>query len=130
MKKYLSVACTAIVISMSACSSEEKSTTTETVSEPEPAMSNGQKLFVNNCVQCHNVKTDKIGPKLEGSLARWDNDTSRLRAFIKNSQEVIKAGDPRAVKVYEEFNRTVMTPMPHLTNSEIDEILEYISTAK
>jgi cytochrome c2 len=89
-------------------------------------MSGGHKLFVNNCIQCHNIKKDKIGPKLEGVLARWDNDTARMYAFIKNSQQVIKNGDPRAVKVYEEWNKTMMTPMTHLTDNEIDQIIEYI----
>lgn len=93
-------------------------------------MSAGHKLFVNNCIQCHNIKTDKIGPALEGVMSRWNNDTARVYAFIRNSQEVIKKGDPRAVEVYEKYNHTMMTPMPHLTDQDINQILEYINTGK
>jgi cytochrome c2 len=90
-------------------------------------MSPGHKLFLNNCLQCHNIKTDKIGPKLEGVMARWNNDTTQIYAFIRNSQAVIKSGHPRAVKVYDEFNQTMMTPMPHLTDNDIRQIVEYIN---
>jgi cytochrome c2 len=89
-------------------------------------MSQGHKLFLNNCLQCHNIKTDKIGPKLEGVFSRWDNDTTQMYAFIRNSQQVIKSGYPRAVKVYRDYNQTIMTPMPHLTDDDIDQIMGYI----
>lgn len=127
--KLLPILYMALAISLSACGTEGNTSSSENIPEPAPTVSNGQKLFVNNCVQCHNVKTDKIGPKLEGSLARWNNDTARIHAFIKNSQAVIKAGDPRAIEVYEQYNKTVMTPMTHLSDGEINEILEYVETA-
>ncbi len=93
---------------------------------PKKEVSPGQQLFVQNCLQCHYVEKDKIGPKLRGFMAYWDHDTARVRAFIRNSQEVIKSGDPRAVAVYEQYNKSIMTPMPHLTDEEIDLIIEYI----
>ncbi|RYD59529.1 MAG: cytochrome c [Sphingobacteriales bacterium] len=90
-------------------------------------MSPGHKLFLNNCLQCHNIKSDKVGPKLEGVMARWNNDTTQMYAFIRNSQAVIKSGHPRAVKVFDEYNQTLMTPMPHLTDADIAQIMEYIN---
>jgi cytochrome c2 len=117
----------AITIGIAACGTQESTQSNEPVPEQKPAITAGQKLFINNCIQCHNIKKDKTGPKLEGVLARWDNDTARLRAFIHNSTEVIKAGDPRAVAVYEQWNKTMMTPMTHLSDGEIDQILEYIN---
>jgi cytochrome c2 len=114
-----------------ACGSQEE-TTREPAFDEQPAkvMSAGERTFVNNCIQCHSVHKDKVGPKLENILARWDNDTARIGAFIKNSQEVIKKGDPRAVKVYEEWHEALMTPMPHLTDSDIKDILTYIYSAE
>jgi cytochrome c2 len=117
----------ALLLTVYSCGTQEAVTNTETTTSAQPEISQGQKLFINNCVQCHNIKKDKIGPKLEGVLARWDNDTTRIHAFIHNSQEAIKKGDPRAVAVYKEWNETMMTPMPHLSDGEIDAILEYIN---
>ncbi len=93
---------------------------------PTREISAGQQLFVQNCLQCHYVEKDKIGPKLRGFMAHWNHDTARVRAFIRNSMEVIKSGDPRAVEVYEQYNKSVMTPMPHLSDEQIDQIIEYI----
>ncbi len=118
----------ASILLIYSCGTQEVTQTNDKVVNTEPEISKGQKLFINNCIQCHTIKKDKIGPKLEGVLARWDNDTTRLYAFIKNSQEAIKKGDPRAVKVYKEWNETMMTPMPHLSDGEINAILEYIKT--
>ena len=117
----------AFVILLAACGTESITQSTETTVGSEPPMPPGKKTFINNCVQCHNLKTDKIGPKLEGSFANWNNDTARYVAFIRNSQEVIKAGDPRAVEVYEKWGKQLMTPMPHLTDGDIHELLDYIN---
>lgn len=109
------------------CGDSEKTAGTAQQQEQEAPITGGQKIFINNCIQCHNIKTDKIGPRLEGSFARWNNDTARFSAFIRNSQEIIKSGDPRAVAVYKEWNNALMTPMPHLTDNDIKELLEYIN---
>jgi mono/diheme cytochrome c family protein len=126
MKQAIAIIFSALVLS--SCGNSETTTGTTTEGSEAPAMSAGRQVFINNCVQCHNVKTDKIGPKLEGSLAHWDNDTARFRAFVRNSQDMIQAGDPRAVQVAKEWNYTMMTPMPHLTDKDIDQVLEYINS--
>ncbi len=126
-KASFSILAILLTVAIYSCGTQEATQTNTTSTDIEPEITPGQKLFINNCVQCHNIKKDKIGPKLEGVLARWDNDTARVRAFIHNSQEVIKKGDPRAVKVYAEWNETMMTPMPHLSDGEIDVILDYIN---
>ena len=114
------------VLFLASCAASEETGKEDTMEEPEKVMTAGQRTFINNCIQCHNVHSDKIGPRLENVLSRWGNDTARITAFIKNSQEVIKAGDPRAVKVYEEWHETLMTPMPHLTDADVKDILTYI----
>lgn len=123
MKKYLFLACSLLAVS---CGSEN-TVQNGTQNEPaQPPVNAGRQIFINNCLQCHNVKTDKIGPKLEGALAHWNNDTARIRAFIRNSQEAINSGDPRAVEIYKQWNETLMTPMPHLSDNDINELLDYI----
>jgi len=93
-----------------------------------PAMSSGKRLFINNCVQCHAIKSDKIGPKLEGVLGRWNNDTARIITYVKNSQAMITEGkDARLTKLYKDYNQTQMPPFPNLTDDEIRDILGYIA---
>ena len=38
---------------------------------------------------------------------------------------MVKAGDPQAVAIYEEYNKSVMTAFPQLSNEDIDKILAY-----
>lgn len=113
-----------MAICMLASCGEEKPAEKATTAKAEK--SKGEQLFNNYCMQCHGVNEDRIGPALKGSLSRWDNDTARITKFIRNARESIQNGDPRAVKVAQEWNNALMTPMPFLSDSDIADILEYI----
>lgn len=126
MKQAIGIILSALVLA--SCGNSESTTNNAPATTEEAPMHPGKQIFINNCLQCHTVGMDKIGPKLAGSFARWDNDTARFRAFVRNSQDMIKAGDPRAVQVAKEWNYTMMTPMPHLTDKDIDDVLEYINS--
>jgi cytochrome c551/c552 len=77
------------------------------------------------CKACHNIEGPKlIGPSLKGVTERRDEDW--LIKFIRNPQELIDAGDPTAVQVWEENNRIPMPPNPQLTDEQIKDILLYI----
>lgn len=125
MKHLSSVLILFALIGLSACGGEQKQA--EEQHENHPGMSKGKAIFINNCNTCHKLNDKIIGPALTGAMARWDNDTVRIRAFIKNSQEAIHNGDKRAQEVYKEFNETIMTPMPHLTDADINELIDYIN---
>lgn len=116
---------------LAACGSSEN---TDNVSgdtkKSAPVYDYGKELYTQNCTQCHKVSKDMIGPALKGALARWDNDSAALRAFVKNSPTLIASGNARAVEVYNNWNKAVMTPMPHLTDEDIDAILDYIERAE
>ena len=43
---------------------------------------------------------------------------------------MIKSGDAKAVKVYEEFNKVAMTVFPQLSNADIDNIIAYTMQPK
>lgn len=114
-----------VAILLLASCGDEKQTEDRATSAPVQK-SKGEQLFNNYCVQCHAVKTDKIGPALKGALAKWDNDTARITKFIRNSGESIKSGDPRAMQVAKEWNNALMTPMTFLTDADVAEILDYL----
>src|SRR5690606_15634195 len=50
--------------------------------------------------------------------------------WIRNSSEVIKSGDAYANKIFAEHNNLVMTPFPHLSEADIDDILAYTAQVK
>ncbi|MEM9547385.1 MAG: c-type cytochrome, partial [Bacteroidota bacterium] len=88
----------------------------------------GKKLFKNYCAQCHakNMVSAATGPALAGSQERWGDDEA-LYAWIRNSQQMIADGHPRAVELWEEWKPTVMTAFPALTDDEIGSLLAYIN---
>jgi len=90
------------------------------------AQADGAALFKAQCAQCHGVGESKIvGPGLKNVHTR--HNEAWLLKWIKNSAEMIKAGDPKAVKLFEENNRIPM-PAVALADDEIKAILAYIKT--
>ena len=83
----------------------------------------GQKLFKDNCASCHKLDRKMTGPALKGSHTKYPKEW--LYSWIKNSQAMVKGGDPDALKIFNEYNGSVMTSFA-LSNAEIDNILEYI----
>ncbi|GAA5220483.1 c-type cytochrome [Membranihabitans marinus] len=89
----------------------------------------GQKLFRANCNSCHNkdMKSDLTGPALGPSIEAWSEfPREDLYAWVRNSQELIANGHPRAVELWNAYKPTVMTPNPNLTESDIESIFAYI----
>lgn len=87
--------------------------------------SKGKALFNQNCAACHALNKKMTGPALAGVADKYDREW--LYAWIKNSAGLIKAGDPDALKIYNEFNQAAMTAFPTLSNEDIDNILAYTS---
>ncbi len=87
----------------------------------------GKDLFRSNCAACHNknMKDKMTGPALGGARERWGDDEA-LHAWIRNSQALVSAGNPRAAQLFKEWNGVVMQPFPNLTDEQINNILAYI----
>lgn len=98
----------------------------------------GEKLFKNNCSACHMLDQKMVGPALKGVKQRVMDEkdldeagaVNWLKAWIKNSSEVIESGDEYAVKIYEESNKAAMTPFPDLTDDELNVLITYIDEGK
>jgi len=88
----------------------------------------GKELFNANCAACHKLDAKATGPMLRGIAAKYE--MAWLYKWVKNSSELIKSGDPQAVKVYEENNKAVMSAFPQLSNADIDNIIAYTSEPK
>lgn len=95
----------------------------------EATIDDGKTLFKVNCASCHNknMKAKATGPALGGAEERWgDYPKSDLYGWIRNSAKLIAADHPRAVEIYNEWDKSAMTAMPHLTDENIESILLYV----
>lgn len=88
----------------------------------------GKELFNANCAACHKLDAKSTGPALRGVAAK--HEMAWIYKWVHNSSEVIKSGDPVAVKLFEENNKSVMTPFPQLSEGDIDNIIAYTSEEK
>ncbi len=86
----------------------------------------GEKLFNANCTSCHAINDKVVGPALKDVDKR--HSEAWLIKWIKNSQAMVKAGDAEALKIYNEYNQSVMTAFPQLSDAQVKSILEYIKT--
>lgn len=76
----------------------------------------GQYIFATHCAACHTIgHGDKIGPDLLGVGAV--RDRAWLAHFILRPDQMIAAGDPIAVEL---FNKCKRVNMPNLRLADID----------
>ncbi len=85
----------------------------------------GSKLFNANCVSCHAIHNKVVGPALKNVHKKYDE--AWIIKWVKNSQELIKSGDAKAVKVFEENNKVPMTAFSTFTDNQVKSIIAYIA---
>ncbi len=99
------------------------------LSSVSQAQNKGKEIFEKNCVICHKLTEEKlVGPGLKDVTKR--RDKAWMKKFIHGSQDMVKAGDKTAVKI---FNENMKIPMPDhkfLTDADLDQLITYIETYK
>lgn len=76
------------------------------------------------CRGCHTIGGGRlVGPDLKGVTDKYPE--AWLIKFIQNSQAMVKAGDKRAVKIFNEYNKIPM-PSHNYTDAQVKDILLYI----
>lgn len=86
----------------------------------------GSTLFNANCASCHALNGKVVGPALGGVIDKYDQDYEWLIAWIKNNQKLIKSGDERALKIYNEYNGQAMNLFENLSDDQITSLLMWI----
>jgi len=89
---------------------------------------NGKVLFNTHCAACHKLDGKMTGPPLRGITEK--HDRAWLGSWIKNSTAMVKAGDPEAVKIFEEYNQVIMAGFPQLSDKDVDDVLAYTNQPK
>ncbi len=87
----------------------------------------GKALFEQHCTSCHAIDQKLIGPALKNAHTKYDE--AWLISWIRNSADMIAKGDPKAIKIYEEFNKLAMNSFDYLSDAEIKNIIAYIGDA-
>ncbi|MGO3707362.1 MAG: c-type cytochrome [Mesonia hippocampi] len=88
----------------------------------------GKELFNSQCAACHKPYARSTGPALHGVTEKRDMDW--LYRWIRNSAEMISAGDADAIAIFEEYNEVPMTAFPQLSDEDINNILAYVEQPK
>ena len=89
---------------------------------------NGENVFKGNCASCHLPSTKKFtGPGLKGIEDRRDIDW--IIKWVQGSGDVIASGDPYAVKLFAEYNSSVM-PNQAVTSDDIKDVLAFVRDYK
>ncbi|MCE6987773.1 PQQ-dependent sugar dehydrogenase [Dyadobacter sp. CY323] len=121
LSKFYSLALVAAVLSLSNCSRTTKTPKSATVASVETDA--GKQLFTTNCVSCHALEQEEIGPRLGGITSLLSEQ--ELLAFIKNPNQAIEKGDKRAINLTRRY-KMIMPPFDFLKDEEIKSILAYI----
>lgn len=90
---------------------------------PEPV---GKTIFTTRCASCHAVNKVLTGPALAGVDQR--HPIEWIVNFVHSSQTLVKGGDPKAVALFEKFNKIQMPDHPDLTSDDIKSIVGYIKS--
>lgn len=116
----------AVSLSMGACK-QGADTSESAIPSDSAAISKGETIFNQNCVACHSIDHDGIGPALGGITA--EVSPQWLKAFIRDPKSLIETGDARAKTLFEKY-KSVMPSFTHYSEEEIDGIVAYLHTQK
>jgi len=87
----------------------------------------GEALFKSKCTTCHKLDQRLIGPAL-GPQLESETDDKWLTKWIQNNQALIAAKDPKALKIYNEYNQSGMTVFADLSDADVTNIITYVRT--
>lgn len=86
----------------------------------------GEALYKSSsCGACHKVDQRLTGPAL-GPIVAVEADEDYLIKWIQNNQALIEAKNPKAVKIYDEYNQAAMPVFATLSDQDVKDILGYV----
>nr|WP_294950188.1 c-type cytochrome [uncultured Mucilaginibacter sp.] len=85
----------------------------------------GEAIFKAKCTACHKVESRAVGPALGPQLTA-ETDDAYLTKWIQNNQALIAAKNPKALKIYNEYNQAGMTVFAELTDADVANVIAYV----
>ncbi|MFA6248063.1 MAG: cytochrome c3 family protein [Mucilaginibacter sp.] len=85
----------------------------------------GEAIFKAKCTACHKIDTRMTGPALGPQLTS-ETDDAYLTKWIQNNQALIAAKNPKAVKIFNEYNQAGMTVFAELSDADVGNVITYI----
>ncbi|HEU5146042.1 MAG TPA: PQQ-dependent sugar dehydrogenase [Chryseosolibacter sp.] len=120
----LSVILVSTTLFFAACN-QSPNTAHGDISTDSVTIAKGENIFNQNCIACHSMSHDGIGPALAGVTrevsATW------LEKFIKDPKGVIESGDTRAKALFDKY-KSIMPSFAYYKDDEIDGIIAYLHT--
>lgn len=89
--------------------------------------SKGEAIFKAKCTACHKLDQRMIGPAL-GPQLESETDDKWLTKWIQNNQALISAKDPKALKIYNDYNQAAMTVFGDLSDGDVSNVIAYVRT--
>jgi len=98
----------------------------------------GKALFKSQCQSCHLPDKKMTGPALYDVESRWKEKGAYegkpgeewLYLWIRNNSSVLATGHTYANAIYNEYDKSVMTLFPQLSDEDINGILYYVQNYK
>jgi mono/diheme cytochrome c family protein len=87
----------------------------------------GEAIFKAKCTACHKIDTRMTGPALGPQLTQ-ETDDAYLIKWIQNNQALIAQKNPKALKIYNEFNQAGMTVFEELSDADVSNVITYVRT--
>ena len=84
----------------------------------------GEAIFKSKCTACHKIDQQVVGPAL-GPQITSETDDQYLIKWIQNNQALIAAKNPKALKIYNEFNQSNMTVFTELSDADAANVIAY-----
>jgi cytochrome c2 len=84
----------------------------------------GEALFKANCTSCHAIDHVLVGPAL-GPTITEETDDKWLYKWVENNKALLDAKDPKALKIYNQFNQQGMTVFGSLSDGDVANIIAY-----
>jgi mono/diheme cytochrome c family protein len=88
-------------------------------------LAKGEALYKAKCTSCHKLDQRMTGPAL-GPTITSETDDKWLTKWIQNNQALIAAKDPKALKVYNEYNQAGMNVFTELSDGDVANIIGYV----
>jgi len=95
------------------------------IPKDEASIQAGEALFNANCKSCHRVKQKLVGPALAGMEQRAPS-VAWIISWVRNPAAMIASGDEYANKIFNEYNRSMMTAFTSFSDDQILDIIAYV----